>query len=92
MGGIKSNIDAASLVAIKYWAQGYAVICPHKNSGLFDGILPDNCWLEGGIALLSKCDLIVMMRNWGESPGAIAEHDFAIANGIDIIYEQECDL
>jgi hypothetical protein len=86
--GIKANIEAAAQVAIKYWKQGYAVICPHKNTALFDGILPDQCWLDGCIALLSKCDTIVMMSNWRESSGAKAEHEFATANRIDIIYDE----
>jgi hypothetical protein len=41
------------------------------------------------IGLLAECDAIYMLRDWRESPGATAEHYFAKAIGIKIIYEDE---
>lgn len=38
---ITKNINAAREAAIKYWKKGYTVICPHSNSALMDGSVPD---------------------------------------------------
>lgn len=35
--GVLHNIRAAEEVAIELWKMGYAVICPHANTRLFDG-------------------------------------------------------
>ena len=86
--GILQNVRKAEAVAIKYWQKGYAVICPHKNSALFDGLLPDEVWLEGYLAILARCDVCVMLPGWENSEGARKEHDFARAHGIEIVYEQ----
>ena len=85
--GIIENIRKAEAVAIKYWLLGYAAICPQLNSALFDDILPDETWLTGYISILAKCDVCVMGQGWEKSRGATAEHEYAKAHGIDIIYD-----
>lgn len=85
--GIVQNIRAAEAVAIKYWHLGYAVICPHKNSSLLDGIACDSVWLEGDLEILSRCDVVVMLPGWEESEGAKKEHYEAKRLGLEIIYE-----
>ena len=40
------NIREAEYIALKLWKMGYAVICPHKNTSLFDGECDDSTWLE----------------------------------------------
>lgn len=81
------NIRVAEAVAIKYWEEGYAVICPHKNSALLDGIVSDETWLSAYQAILAKCDVCVMIKGWQESEGSRQEHDFAVNHRIEIIYE-----
>ena len=85
--GIVKNIRNAEAVAIKYWQKGYAVICPHKNTALFDGLCPDETWLDGDIEILKRCDLVVMATGWRNSAGSIYEHETAILNGIEVIEE-----
>jgi hypothetical protein len=85
--GIVENIRRAEAVAIKYWRLGYAVICPHKNTALFDGLMPDSVWLAGAIELLKRCDVIVMMKGWENSSGSIAERKIALKLGLEVIYE-----
>lgn len=89
INGIVQNIRNAEKVAMKYWKKGYAVICPHKNTALFDGICPDETWLKGDIEILKRCDVIIMAPGWVKSEGACIEHDFAIKYGLEIIYEDE---
>jgi hypothetical protein len=86
--GIIQNIRAAEAVAIKYWQQGYAVICPHKNSALFDGLASEETWLSGYLAILARCDVCIMVSGWQESEDARQEHDFARDHGIEVIYDQ----
>lgn len=38
---------------------------------------------------LSRCDAIYMLKDWKDSPGATAEHYFAKAIGLKILYEDE---
>ncbi|MEW5804688.1 MAG: DUF1937 family protein [bacterium] len=85
--GIVKNIRAAEAVSLKYWQQGFAVICPHKNTALLDGVFSDTLWLEGGLTILSRCDTIIMMSGWENSEGARKEHEFALNHGIEIIYD-----
>ena len=61
---VVQKIRRAENVAIKYWKKGYFAYCPHKNTALFDGILPDKVWLKGNLAMLERCDLIVMVQGW----------------------------
>jgi len=85
--GIVENIRKAEAVAIKYWKRGYAVICPHLNTALLDGVAPDEVWLKGDLEMLGRCDIIVMMRGWENSKGATAEHNYAKEMGIQVIYD-----
>jgi len=88
VSGVVQNIRNAESVAIKYWKLGYAVICPHKNAALFDGLMPDDTWLKGDLEILKRCDVLVMVRGWEKSTGAKAERDFAIKNNIEVIHEE----
>lgn len=87
IAGVVANIRAAEAVAAKYWRLGYAVICPHKNSALMDGICPDEVWLSGDLEILRRCDVIVMMSNYIESSGAVDELEVARLQGLAVIYE-----
>lgn len=85
--GVVRNIRAAENVSIKYWQQGYAVICPHKNTALFGGLAEDAVWLEGDLEILRRCDTIIMMPSWKSSAGATAEYKLAKDLGLEIIFE-----
>ena len=89
IAGVVRNIRNAEAVAIEYWQKGYAVICPHKNSSLLDGLADDSVWLEGDLEILSRCDLIVLVPGWEKSEGVKAEIEEAKKLGIPIEY---CDL
>ena len=84
---IKENIRRAEQYAVKYWQLGYAVICPHKNSAFFDGIVPDQSFLDGDIEIIKRCDIVVMTPGWEKSSGSVNELEFAKELGLTIIYE-----
>ena len=90
INGIVENISQARKVALKYWQKGYAVICPHLNTALFDGGVSEkdaDIWLKGDLEILKRCDIVVMMRGWELSEGACAEHQIAKEQGLEIIYD-----
>lgn len=67
------NILAARKVAKELWKLGYAVICPHLNGALMDGIVPDQAFLDGDLLMLDRCDLLVLQGKWHKSSGTIGE-------------------
>lgn len=78
--GIVQNIRNAESVAIELWKMGFAVICPHKNTTLFDGICQDKVWLEGALELLRRSDIVVLAPGWENSDGTKKEIAEAIFN------------
>jgi len=90
--GIVENIRRAEAVALKYWRRGYAVICPHLNTALFDGAADDTCWLEGDLEILARCDTIVMMKGWEKSQGASEELQHAQSLAKIVIYDGSDEL
>jgi len=85
---LEGFIQHAEKVAIKLWQEGWAVICPHKNTAHFGGTCDDDVWLKGYIEILKRCDAIYMLRDWRQSSGATAELAVAIENDLEVIYEE----
>ncbi len=87
--GIWNNIEHASRVARSLWEQGYAVICPHKNTAFFGGAGHSHrqLWLEGDLEIIRRCDVMYMLNNWKDSEGAKEELALAIQLGLEIQYE-----
>jgi len=86
INGIHDNIEAARAEALRWWKRGHAVICPHCNTAYMDGAADDSVWLAGDIEILKRCDIIVMMKTWRRSEGAILELAEAKKAGLEIIY------
>ena len=84
--GIRENIRRAEAYALAYWKAGYAVICPHKNTALFDGEAPDQVWLDGDIELLKRCDVCVCIPGWNRSEGSKEERRKALMMGKEMHY------
>ena len=76
---IRQNICAAEKAAIELWRAGFAVICPHKNTALFDGAAPDEVWLKGDLELIRRSDFVVMIGDWNKSEGACEERRVALS-------------
>ena len=82
------NIELSKRVARFFWMKGYAVICPHSNTAFMGDSCPDNWdrWLNGDLEILGRCDMIVMLPNYLDSPGALKELEHAIEMEKDITY------
>ncbi len=87
---VLQNIDRAATVARELWSYGFAVICPHQNTRLFDGAdVEDARWLTGDIEILRRCDVIVMLPGWERSEGSKVEHVEAMRAGLTVTYWPE---
>lgn len=88
--GIVNNVRQAEEVALRFWKKGYAVICPHLNTANFQGAVEDDqVWLDGDIEMMKRCDTVVMIEGWEKSSGARAEHEIALAEGKEVLYDCE---
>lgn len=77
---------------------GHEPVNPHDIDGEHPGLecaqgkpshLPDDphrygCYLVGDIVALARCDAILMLADWADSPGARAEYAFAEALGLTV--------
>jgi len=81
---IDANIKAARQVAVELWRAGHYVICPHLNTARMEAELPDSddLFLDGTLAMLARCDGIVLLPTWDESQGAIGEVEYAKLNSM----------
>ena len=76
---VNENIEVARAIAIRLWEFGYYVICPHTNTGHFEGDA-DVSWetyLNGYIKMIDGCDYVVLLPGWKNSKGAVIEYHYA---------------
>jgi hypothetical protein len=88
VGDTKRNIIKARIIACELWEKGFAVICPHTNTGNFENYCEATYdqYLAGDLEILSKCNAIIMTPDWEISNGAKIEHELAIQMDIPIFY------
>ena len=67
------NIHRARKAAKELWGMGYAVICPHSNSAMMDGVCPDENFLAGTLSMMAACDKVVLLDGWVNSSGTWGE-------------------
>jgi hypothetical protein len=70
---MERNIRRAEEIALEVWLLGAACICPHANTRFFQGVLPDQAYLDGDLAILQRCDALLMLPDWEKSVGAQEE-------------------
>jgi len=82
--GILDNITRASDAGLACCRAGWAVHVPHKNFAGFHvhKDIPYEAWIEKDLAILAKCDAVLMLEGWGSSKGASREFQFAEEQGI----------
>ena len=80
---VLANVRAAQEAALLVWKMGAVALCPHSNTGLFDGECPDDVWLAGDQELRA----VLMVGKWQYSHGAGAEYKLAEGLGLPIFYD-----
>lgn len=89
VGDVDENIAKARVVAAKLWDEGVSVICPHANTGHFESLCVKakyEDFMAGDFDMIRRCDAIVMMTGWENSPGANREHSLALLLRIPVYY------
>ena len=71
--GVQKNIEVARAVAAELWEFGHVAVCPHMNTAHFDGLVPDQRFLDGSLELMRRCDLVVLTPRWRLSRGTREE-------------------
>jgi nucleoside 2-deoxyribosyltransferase len=79
--GIEANIQAAQAVARELVKMGYNHFCPHANTAHFDGLQPDEFFLQATMEWLECCDIVVALPNYLQSAGSVAEIKRALQLG-----------
>lgn len=79
---VHQNVRRAEEVGHAVMALGAMPVVPHANTFFMDGAFPDYAFLDGDLALLRRCDAIVLGPGWRESEGCKGELDFADHHGI----------
>lgn len=81
---VERNVREAETLALDVWRAGIAAICPHTNTRFFDGAAPDDVWLAGDLAIMARCDAVILTDRWADSVGAQAEVAEAQRLGIPV--------
>jgi hypothetical protein len=83
----QANILASERVARAVMLAGGAAINVLRANDHMEDVSSDfEFWMSCDLAILAKCDAIVMCRGWDRSDGAMREHEHARSNGIPIFY------
>jgi hypothetical protein len=86
---IEQNIRRAETLALEVWKLGCAAICPHANTRFYQGAAPDEVWLQGDLAIIKRCDAILLTPDWARSVGATEEKRFAELHDIPVLKDLE---
>lgn len=84
--GVEANVRRAERTGLVVASLGGMPVIPHSNTGAreFEHAQPYVFWIAGTLALMRRCDAVVMTLRWDESPGARGERDEALRLGIPV--------
>src|SRR6187431_1084387 len=73
----------AEAVAMRVAKLGGMPVVPHSLGRVLSGVVPDAFWREGCTLLLSRCDGMLLLPSWGDSPDTVKQSLFAKSKGIE---------
>jgi hypothetical protein len=79
---IACNVHEAEAAALRVAKLGGMPIVPHSLGRSMFGTLPERFWRDGCLELLGRCDGILLLPRWSNSPGACAEARYADKRGL----------
>jgi len=86
---IEQNVSRAEALAIAIAHMGAMPLCPHTMTRNWQGACPDQFWLDGTLELMTRCDAVLLTRNWEQSRGAKREYEKANEQGLRIYHEHD---
>lgn len=82
--GIEQNVRRAEEAGLAVAEMGASPLIPHANTRFFVGTKTPAWWYEATLALLLKCDAVLIVGAWEASKGATAEALAAQEAGIPV--------
>jgi len=70
---VECNIVLARTMGMRIAKLGAYPVIPHSNTSHFDGLAPDEVFLEGTMRLMESCDAVVVLPGWKDSTGTMDE-------------------
>lgn len=84
---VSQNIQRARECAAEVVALGAFPVCPHTMTAHMDGLAPDGYWLAGTLALMLRCDAVLVEGQWLASEGSRLEVAAAETAGIPVFHD-----
>lgn len=83
------NRNILRYYSLLFMKRGFSVISPIENDQwAYDlGLVTYDDVIESDLAVIKKCDYIFFVPGWEDGHGTVIEHDFAVDNGITILYQ-----
>ena len=89
--GIRQNIIVAEQLGAELAQLGFFPYVPHKNTAFFDGLAPDELWLEGNLEIIRRgiADFAVVGYGWEKSSGSRGEIAEIQGMGLPVLYRED---
>ena len=78
------NIREAQLVGAQILAEDVYPIVPHEMGAMFQDQQPPEYWYRATLALMLRCDAVVLTPRWRVSHGAVLERERALKIGMPV--------
>jgi hypothetical protein len=78
------NMGAAWGAAVRLWRAGHVPVVPHLLTLGMGGAVAESRFMDGMIEVLKRCDAVVLVHRWRQSPGTLAEIRAAGDAGIPV--------
>jgi hypothetical protein len=69
----ENNVRRAEAVALDLWKASVPTICVHTLARYAFGDVPEETALACDLAILNRCDAVMLVTGWPHSKGTIAE-------------------
>jgi hypothetical protein len=76
---VEHNVIAALRVYQQLVTAGIPCFCPHLSAEMTE--VEYETWMAHDFAVIDRCTHVLMLPRWESSPGAVREHQYAIAQG-----------
>lgn len=77
-------IRKAGEVNAHLWRMGFCSICPHRITAFYGGLCEESVFIEGGLEILRRCDVVVLVEGWERSGGTLGEIEEAVKLSIPV--------
>ncbi len=83
---VEQNIRRAEALILPVAEAGGSPVCPHTNTRFHNGTMSYEFWIQATLALMLRCDAVLLAPGWPDSKGALGEIEAAHRHGIPVVY------